>query len=158
MSGCFSRDINYSCTRDPETNIAPENGWLEYYYPIFRCVWLLVSRSVTCGDSCGLHLPLPQFDFGSEWWHREYFGPTNWISGIHGIHYRRLTWQWNIHQEKRCIMMYLFSTTGIFSPRQFSGVYTYKNWGFEKTNWRHMKSCATVKPKPKTSTLRYTKK
>ena len=35
----------------PETNIAPENGWLEYYFPIgvpayFQGLWLLVSGRV----------------------------------------------------------------------------------------------------------------
>ncbi len=34
----------------PETNIAPKNGWLEYYFPIgeayFQGLWLLVSGRV----------------------------------------------------------------------------------------------------------------
>ena len=38
----------------PETNIAPKNGWLEYYFPIgkayFQGLLLLVSGSVLVGN------------------------------------------------------------------------------------------------------------
>ena len=41
----------------PETNIAPENGWLEYYFPIgeayFQGLWLLVSGRVVVGKMVG---------------------------------------------------------------------------------------------------------
>ncbi len=29
----LSRDSRFTHTTLPETNIAPENGWLEYYFP-----------------------------------------------------------------------------------------------------------------------------
>ena len=53
---CWSRftDLCLVKTTLPETNIAPENGWLEYDrfllgWPIFRCE-LLVSGSVSLDD------------------------------------------------------------------------------------------------------------